>query len=508
VTGHSISEYLRLIEKHNLLLVKDYPEIMKKRVVRKVAYNSKEVIKGTLFVCKGVGFQEKYLDEAIARGAIAYISERDYQKEIPGFIVSNAFQALSLVANLYYGFPWKKFKLIGITGTKGKTTTANYVKYILDEYLRDVDKTKAGLVTTDLTFDGKKTASSHLTTPESLDLQKFFYNAAKNGTQYVVVEVSSQALKYGRVYGVNFDVAVFLNISEDHISPVEHLDFEDYFSSKLNLFQQATTACVNLDLEESPRVLASAQAAANIVTFAFGQEADIFGYALEEGSTRSGFRVKTAGFDRQFSLNMPGTFNLKNALAAVAVAYSLQIPQEYLYSGLNKAKVAGRMDRFISRDKDKVVIVDYAHNKLSFNELYDSVQKQYPTRKIITVFGCPGEKAITRRRDLGLISGLKSDKIILTMEDPGEKNVRLICEEIAQYVKQNNHNYEIIEDRTEAIKRAILSQELETVVLITGKGNERYQRIGTGNIKYPSDVDNATRFLAEYDLGGKLTNLN
>ncbi len=504
----SIGEYLRIIEDHNLLLTKDYPQIMEKRLVRKVSYNSKEVTKGTLFICKGVSFKEKYLDEAIAKGAIAYISERDYKKEIPGFIVSNAFKALSLVANLYYNFPWKNFKLIGITGTKGKTTTANYIKYILDEYLKDVDKSKAGLVTTDLIFDGKKTSSSHLTTPESLDLQKFFYNAAKNNIQYMVVEVSSQALKYGRVYGVNFDVGVFLNISEDHISPVEHHNFADYFSSKLDLFKQSRTACVNLDSEEFAMILESAQNADNTITFGFRQEADIFGYAVKEDSSQSVFQVRTPRFDQQFILNMPGTFNIKNALAAIAMADALQIPEKYIYLGLEKAKVDGRMDKFTSRNQDKVVIVDYAHNKLSFNELYDSVQKQYPNRKIITVFGCPGEKAITRRRDLGLISGLKSDKIILTMEDPGERDIRLICEEIAHYVKQNNHNYEIIEDRTAAIKRAIFLQEPETVVLITGKGNERYQRIGSGNIKYPSDVDNAVKFLAEYDLGGELTNLN
>lgn len=136
------------------------------------------------------------------------------------------------------------------------------------------------------------------------------------------------------------------------------------------------------------------------------------------------------------------------------------------------------------------------------------MQKQYPGHKIITVFGCPGEKAITRRRDLGLISGLRSNKIIITMEDPGTENIREICEEIAQYVKQNNNNYEIVEDRTEAIRRAILLPEPNTVVLITGKGDERYQRIGKKTIKYPSDVENAIRFLEEYETVKRLKQVN
>lgn len=504
----SISEYVQKLEESNFLIAKCYSEDTGKEIIKKVSYNSNDVTKNTLFICKGIGFKEEYLDIAIEKGAVAYISEKNYHKNIPCIIVNDIQRTLSLVATMFYNYPWKELKLIGITGTKGKTTTANYVKYILDEYLQDMNMPAAGLITTDSIFDGKEKTASHLTTPESLDLQMFFRNAVNNNTQYMIVEVSSQALKYGRVYGVNFDVGVFLNISEDHISTVEHKNFDDYFSSKLALFNQCNTACVNLDSDEILKVLTAAQKATQVVTFGVGQATDISGYNINADGLGSLFHVKTDSFDKEFELKMPGIFNIENALAAIAVAYLLNIPEKYIYSGLKKAKADGRMERYISNNEEKVVIVDYAHNKLSFNKLYESIEIQYPGRKIITVFGCPGEKAIIRRRDLGLISGSKSDIIILTMEDPGEKSVRVICEEIAQYVKRNNSNYEIIEDRTEAIKRAIFLPEPNAVILITGKGNERYQRVGKGNIKYPSDVENTIRFLEEYDSTENLKKVN
>lgn len=505
---YPISNYVRELETNNLLIPTSCAVEAAEVLVKKVSYNSNEVTENTLFVCKGAGFKEEYLDMAIAKGAVAYISERDYYKDIPCILVSNAREALSLVARMYYNNPQQNLKLIGITGTKGKTTTASFIKCILDEYSRAKQLPEAAIITTDSVFDGKNRISSNLTTPESLELQKYIYHAVNHNTPYMVVEVSSQALKYGRVHGVYFDVGVFLNISEDHISPIEHADFDDYFSSKLKLFNNCGTACVNLNSDEIAKVLAAAQQADRVITFGVGQAADVYGYNILDDGFAPVFYAKTKLFNKKFNLRISGTFNIENALAAIAVAYSLGIPEQYIYAGLSRAKVHGRMDKHVSKDGEKVVIVDYAHNKLSFNKLYDAVQKQYPGRQVITVFGCPGEKAISRRKDLGIIAGLRSDKIILTMEDPGTEDIREICEEIAQYVRQNNDNYEIVEDRGEAIRRAILLPEPNTVVLITGKGDERYQRIGKKTIKYPSDVDHAIKFLAEYDTMTRLKKVN
>ncbi|WP_242848937.1 glutamate ligase domain-containing protein [Syntrophomonas palmitatica] len=196
---------------------------------------------------------------------------------------------------------------------------------------------------------------------------------------------------------------------------------------------------------------------------------------------------------------MPGLFNVENALAAIAVTYTLNIPEEYIYEGLKKARSSGRMEIYATKNRDKIIIVDYAHNKLSFNKLYESAKSEYPGRKIFTVFGCPGGKAQVRRRDLGLLSGLYSDKVFLTAEDPGDESVKDICEDIAQYVKVNNDNYKIIEDREEAIKESIMQTEANSLILITGKGNETRQKIGKEYIPCRSDVEAVKKYLKEYD---------
>lgn len=496
---YTLEEYVQKISENGLLISVDVKQNAGSLIVDYISYNSNDISPGTLFVCKGNRFREEYLDSAVAQGAIAYVSEKNYHKDIPCILVSNVQEALSLVSNIYYDYPWKKMKLIGITGTKGKSTTSYYVKYILDEYLNGMGKIQAGIVSSIDTYDGKTNEESHLTTPESLDLQKHFRNAADSSMEYMVTEVSSQALKYGRLYGVNFHVGVFLNISEDHISPVEHTDFEDYFSSKLKLFEKCETACINIDSDYSERVLEAGKSSQRVVTFGTRPEADIYGYNIRKDGFNTVFNVRTDRFDREFALTMPGLFNVENALAAVAVAYSLNIPEDYIYGGLQKARSSGRMEIYASAGKEIVVIVDYAHNKLSFSKLYESTKSEYAGRKIVTVFGCPGGKAYLRRRDLGLLSGLNSDKIILTSEDPAEENVRDICEEIAQHVKINNSNYEIIEDRGEAIKKSILSAKPNTVILLTGKGNETRQKIGKKYVPCPSDVEYVKKYLAEYD---------
>jgi acetylglutamate kinase len=350
---------------------------------------------------------------------------------------------------------------------------------------------------------------SHLTTPEPLELQRHFANGLKTGMEYLTMEVSSQALKYHRSLCTDFAAACFLNIGQDHISPIEHPDFEDYFSSKLKIFAQAALSCVNLDCDHADRVLAAAQAAGKPV-FTFSQkneEADVFASQVRKRGGDILFRVRTRRFQREFRLTMPGLFNVENALAAITVCEGLRIPESCIYVGLMKARVPGRMEVYSNADDTVTAIVDYAHNRMSFETLFRSVRAEYPGRRVVTVFGCPGKKALDRRKDLGEVSGQYSDLVVLTEEDSGEEDTLSICQEIAGYVAAQGCDYSIEPNRGEAIRQAILGCENPSVLLITGKGAETRQKRGTQYVETPSDVDYVHSFLREYDLNHRLDGL-
>jgi UDP-N-acetylmuramoyl-L-alanyl-D-glutamate--2,6-diaminopimelate ligase len=497
---YALEEYIEQLREKNLLTEHNCTMETGKKEVLNVSYDSNKVSRNTLFVCKGAGFKEEYLTAAATKGAVAYISEKRYNSEIPYILVNDVKKALSLAGCIFYNNPLRKLKLIGITGTKGKSTTAYYVKYIIDEYMREQGKNEAGIISSIDTIDGVIREESHLTTPESLELWMHFSNAVNSGMEYMIMEASSQALKYGRLHGIMFDAGVFLNISEDHISPIEHSDMEDYLSAKLTMFDHCRTACVNLDSDYLPRILTAAKNAERLVTFGTGDKnADIYGSNIRKNGFDTLFDVRCDRFDREFVLTMPGLFNVENALAAIAVANVFKIPEDHIYTGLRKARSSGRMEFYANASRDRIVIVDYAHNKLSFSKLYEAVKSEFPGRKIYTVFGCPGGKAYVRRKDLGYLAGLNSDRVFLTAEDPGPEDVRTISEDIAQYVRQNNSNCEIIDDRGEAIKRSILTSEPNTVILITGKGNETRQKIGKEYVPVPSDVEYTVKYLEELD---------
>ena len=345
---------------------------------------------------------------------------------------------------------------------------------------------------------------SHITTPEAVELQQHLRNALDSGIEYAEMEVSSQALKYNRVDGMRFDAAVFLNISEDHISPIEHEDFEDYFTSKMRMFEKADRAFVNLDADYTDRILTYAKDAKEMYTFSTkNPEADFYAYAVRKEGHETKFSVKCAEFDEEFVLTMPGLFNVENALGVIAAATKLGIPSAYIHSGLKRARSSGRMELYASRDKEKIAIVDYAHNKLSFEKLFSSMQAEYPDYDIVSVFGCPGKKALVRRRDLGTVAGRYARKVYLAAEDPGYEPVADISADIARYVAAQNCPYEMIEDRGEAIRTAIEKSEGKTLFLITGKGAETRQKYGSEYIDCPSDVEYVKKYLAQYDAKEK-----
>ncbi|MCI8645335.1 MAG: UDP-N-acetylmuramoyl-L-alanyl-D-glutamate--2,6-diaminopimelate ligase [Firmicutes bacterium] len=498
---HLFGEYIEVLKEQGLLTEQHIPEEISKKKVSYVSFNSQDIRYDTLFICKGAHFTVDYLLGALEEGAFAYISEVSYEEQAPGvpyILVNDMRKAMALIADLFYNQVWKRLTIAGITGTKGKSTTTYFMRYILDEYLKDQKKPISAVISGIDNYDGIVNEESHLTTPEALDLHRHYDNAVRTGIEFLTMEVSSQALKYDRTRGIIFDVGCFLNIGIDHISDIEHPNFEDYLNAKMVLFSQCKTACINMDSDYAGQAINAAKGKAErIITFGQTPEADIYGYEVEPGKKGISFRVKCDSFEEDFKIGMTGLFNVENALAAIAISYALNIPLEYVKAGLKKARVSGRMEIYTSRSGGLDVIVDYAHNQMSFESLFASTKKEYPGKKITIVFGCPGKKAQGRRKELGDIAGKFADKVYITEEDAGEEPVMKISEEIAGHVRKFDCPCEIIVDREEAIRQAIETADDNTVVLITGKGRETRQKRGTQYIDTPSDVEYVEAFLAD-----------
>lgn len=467
-----------------------------------LTFNSKEVEPGTLFVCKGVHFKEEYLHEAVERGAIGYVSEEAYGsvKGIASFIVSDIRASMPYLADLFYNSPGKHLKLIAVGGTKGKTTTTHYVKAVMDEYLKDQGKKDCGLISSISVYDGLTTRSASNTTPEAIILQRYLANAVEAGLEYVAIEVSSQALKYNRVDGLTFDVGIFLNISNDHISPQEHSDFEDYFTSKMKMFEQTKTAVVNHDADVFSEVLPYAQQAEQVLTYSMKDAgADFYASSVESNMHGTAFILENTTAEVDFELAMPGTFNVENALAAIAAATALDVPYEFAQKGLKNVTVPGRMETWTSKDGQLSVIVDYAHNKLSFAQLFPYLRTNYPDTHIIAVFGAVGGKAYNRRKELGDIVGQYADEVIFTMIHPDMEAPSDISASLAESISDYDIPYQIIDMRGEAIRHAIQSVHKETLVVVTGRGAEGTQRIKGKDVKTPTDIEYVKKYLKEYD---------
>ncbi|MCX8074487.1 MAG: UDP-N-acetylmuramyl-tripeptide synthetase [Clostridia bacterium] len=486
----NLNELIEILKENNLLEKINENINYGSYLIGYLSYDSKDITKNTLFFCKGQRFKEEYLIDAIKSGAIAYISENTYENidsSVPHIIVNDIRKAMSIIANHFYNKAYENFKLVGITGTKGKTTTTFYIKNILDEY----SKTNTAYISTIRTYTGTTDIDSHLTTPETLDLHKYFYETSSNDIPYLTMEVASQGYKVGRVDQVTFDVGVFLNISEDHISPIEHPDIQDYLNCKLKLLENSKVNVVNMDTDYSSIVLAVAKKSGKLYTYGKSSNADYYLGNIVKLESGYSFDVISDkyNYNQNFVTNMQGLFNVENALASIVVAKALGVDDNSIRKGLENTLVEGRMTTFVKGNV--ATIVDYAHNFLSFEKLYETLRNDYPDHKIVTVFGCPGNKAYTRRRDLGILSAKNSYKIYLTEEDPQYENVSDICRDIITYVEPINQNYVVIEDRETAIissiEEAITAGE-KTVIAITGKGAETMQKVNGRFAYYKSDI--------------------
>lgn len=448
-------------------------------VFEKISYDSREVDASTLFFVKGDNFKKEFLENAVTAGLRLYISEMDFEVGIPALMVNDVKQAMSLLAMEFYGNPQDKLKLLAFTGTKGKTTSAYFAYHILQQSHKP-----ALLSTMNTTLDGEHFFKSVLTTPESLDLFKMMATAVENGRTHLIMEVSSQAYLKKRVYGLTFDVGVFLNISPDHIGPIEHPTFEDYFYHKRLLMENSRAVVVNSEMDYF-EVLAEQVAS---------MEHDFYGQHSDNQIHHSqAFSFETSGIlTEKFDIQLIGRFNQENALAASLACLRLGATISDIKKGIAATRVPGRMEVLTQKNGAKV-FVDYAHNGVSLANLLSVVQ-EHQKGKIILVLGATGNKGESRRKDFGLLINQHPElTVILTADDPNYEDPIAIAKEIASYI---SFDVDMIADREEAIKTALsLTSKEGDAVILAGKGADCYQIINGKKTDYLGDYAIAEKYL-------------
>lgn len=462
--------------------------------ISSVEYNSKKVTSDTLFVCLK-GFKSDghtYIGDAFQKGAAAFLVETLPTTPIDATIiqVEDTREALALVSGAWFHYPAEKLTVIGLTGTKGKTTTAFMTKKILEEAGH-----KVGMIGTIGAYIGSDKIPIPNTTPESFELHSLFDKMVSAGCSHVVMEASSQGFKLKRTAGILFDYGAFLNLSPDHISPAEHQDFEEYRDCKKMMFDQTKEAVVNMDGEHWEYVTAAAK---HPVTVSSRIPASLTASQIqniwEPGLLGSTFTAHGL-YEGTVTLNMPGIFNVQNALVAMAVASKLGIPFDAVTAALKKVSVKGRTQLIPEAASRSTFLIDYAHNALSIESLL-SMLKGYGPRRLICLFGGGGNRDKQRRYDMGLAAGKYADLTIITTDNPRWEDPANINAHIIEGLNVHGGNYQVIMDRTEAIHYLIDHCRKDDIIALIGKGHEEYQEI-EGVKYYFSEEKIIQQYLAE-----------
>ena len=441
--------------------------------VNNISYDSRKVGKEDAFICL-VGASvdgHDYIEKAIESGANTIIVQKDINidSDVTVIKLEDTRKSLSRLAINYFDNPSSELTTIAITGTKGKTTTSFMIKNILEE-----DNKKVGVIGTMGVFFGDKHYSTVNTTPESYDIQKYLREMVNDGVEYLVMEVSSQALKVGRVDGMMFDYGVFTNLSEDHIGDNEHKDMEEYIYCKSLLFKMCKNGIFNIDDIHYNEMIKDCTC--KVYTFGHNKEANLVIDKVEllRKEHFIGLEMKTSGIVNDvFLVNTPGEFSAYNSACAIVVTTLLGCNIDSIKDALSKVAVRGRVE-IVPVSKKYTVIIDYAHNGVSTESILTTMRKYNPKR-IVSLFGCGGNRSKDRRYDMGEVSGKYADLSILTEDNSRYEDVNDIINDIEVGIKKTDGKYIKIPDRREAIKYAIDNAEEGDIILILGKGHEIYQ---------------------------------
>ena len=418
-----------------------------------------------------------YIETAIKNGATAVVIEDGVDlksikitENVTLIVAKDTREFLAISASNFYDNPSSKFKLIGITGTKGKTTSTFMIKEILEKAGK-----KVGLIgTIAIYINGEKIKDSDRTTPEGLELQKLFAKMVEEGVEYVVMEVSSQSLKLHRVDGCEFDYVAFTNFSEDHISEKEHPNIEDYFNSKLKLFNMCKNGFVNIDDLQGAKIPAMFPDS-EITRYGIDNSGDFLAKDITVTNSYVDFRAKLTDRNDRVKVDIPGRFTVYNALLAIAICKKIGIDAEIIKQALLNIKVPGRSE-MVNNKLEIPIMIDYAHSPESLQNILKAV-KSYTRGRVISVFGCGGDRDSHKRPIMGEISGKIADYTIITSDNPRTEDPQAIVDQIEEGIKKTKGKYEVIIDRKEAIKKAIKIASKADIIVLAGKGHEPYQEI-------------------------------
>ena len=453
--------------------------------VSEVVYDSRKITKGCMFICiEGANFDgHTFAKEAAQKEAAVLIVSKEVEvpkeSNITIIKVENTRYAMAFIAAAYFGNPAEKLKTIGITGTKGKTTTTYLVKSILENAGH-----KVGLVGTIETIIGDTHIHANNTTPESFLLQEYFAKMVEEGCDCVVMEVSSQGLMLHRTQGFIFDYGIFTNMEPDHIGPNEHASFEEYMACKGLLFKQCKVGIVNGDDTHCETVIKDHTC--KILTYGMEKEADYQAKNLKltrhNGHIGVAFHVD-GNIDMDVETSTPGRFSVYNALTAIAICDQFQVEKEDIRKALLHASVKGRIE-LVKVSDEFTLMIDYAHNAMALESLLSTLEEYNPHR-LVCVFGCGGNRSKMRRYEMGEVSGKLADLTIITSDNPRFEEPQDIINDIIVGMKKTDGVYIEICDRKEAIRYAIEHGQPGDIIVLAGKGHEDYQEIK--GVKYPMD---------------------